>query len=269
MAGEWIKFEASTPEKREVFSITAAMGWTDPDLTVGKLLKVWRWFDQQTVGGNADGVTLVLLDSIIGVSGFAQAMCNVGWLVADEKGVSLPNFDRHNGKTAKERALTAKRVAKHKGNGNGNAKGNADTVTGALPKEEKSREEENKTLVAAATEDRLDGQESEVSGKAKREPSSEDHGAARWLYKVQQKVTPKMRSPNLQRWAEDIRLMREVDRRTHREICELFQWAKSDAFWSPNCQCPAKLREKWDQLTEKRTRGSTQAPPRQTFEDVI
>jgi hypothetical protein len=141
VAGEWIKFEASTPEKREVFSITAAMGWTDPDLTVGKLLKVWRWFDQQTVGGNADGVTLALLDSIIGVSGFAQAMCNVGWLVSNERGVSLPNFDRHNGKTAKERALTAKRVAKHKTNASTNAEGNADTVSGALPKEEKNREE--------------------------------------------------------------------------------------------------------------------------------
>lgn len=141
MAGEWIKFEASTPEKREVFSITAAMGWTDPDLTVGKLLKVWRWFDQQTVGGNADGVTLALLDSIIGVTGFAQAMCNVGWLVSDEHGVSLPNFDRHNGKTAKERALTAKRVSKHKTNASNNAKGNAGTVSGALPKEEKNREE--------------------------------------------------------------------------------------------------------------------------------
>jgi hypothetical protein len=142
MAGEWIKFEASTPEKREVFSITAAMGWTDPDLTVGKLLKVWRWFDQQTVGGNADGVTLALLDSIIGVSGFAQAMCNVGWLVSNESGVSLPNFDRHNGRTAKERALTAKRVSKHKANAAPNDKGNARTVTEALPREEKRREEE-------------------------------------------------------------------------------------------------------------------------------
>lgn len=137
MAGEWIKFEASTPEKREVFSITAAMGWDDPDLTVGKLLKVWRWFDQQTVSGNADGVTLPLLDRIIGVSGFSQAMCNVGWLVVDDAGISLPNFDRHNGKTAKDRALTAKRVAKHKSN----EKSNAASVSGALPKEEKRRED--------------------------------------------------------------------------------------------------------------------------------
>lgn len=141
MAGEWIKFEASTPEKQEVFTITVAMGWDDPDLTVGKLLKVWRWFDQQTVDGNAPRVTAALMDRIIGVTGFAQAMCDVGWLLADEHGITLPNFERHNGQTAKNRALTAKRVAKHKGNAKGNEAGNAAIVTPALPKEEKRREE--------------------------------------------------------------------------------------------------------------------------------
>lgn len=141
MAGEWIKFEASTPEKQEVFSITVAMGWDDPDLTVGKLVKVWRWFDQHTINGNAPSVTLPLLDRIIGVSGFAQAMCDVGWLCNDDMGVNLPNFDRHNGKTAKDRALTAKRVAKHKSNCGGNAKGNDSSVSAALPKEEKRRED--------------------------------------------------------------------------------------------------------------------------------
>lgn len=156
MAGEWIKFEASTPEKQEVFSITVAMGWDDPDLTVGKLLKVWRWFDQQTVDGNAPRVTSALLDRIIGVSGFAQAMCDVGWLVSDETGLTLPNFDRHNGKTAKDRALTAKRVANHKSNaksnGKGNAEGNGASVTGALPKEEKRREEKTKAAAVPLPE---------------------------------------------------------------------------------------------------------------------
>ena len=141
MAGEWIKFEASTPEKQEVFAITAAMQWDDPDLTVGKLLKVWRWFDQQTIAGNAPSVTFALLDRISGVSGFAKAMCDAGWLVQTADGFMLPHFDRHNGKTAKDRALTAKRVAKHKSNDEGNAQGNAAIVSSPLPKEEKRREE--------------------------------------------------------------------------------------------------------------------------------
>src|SRR5690606_11635913 len=113
------------------------------DLTVGKLLRVWRWFDQHTEEGNACNVTPALLDRIIGVTGFCEAMANVDWLVITDGGVELPNFDRHNGTTAKRRALTAKRVAKHKSNANAKGEGNAPGVSGALPREEKRREEVN------------------------------------------------------------------------------------------------------------------------------
>lgn len=145
----WLKFDLSTPEKTEVLAITVALGWDDPDLTVGKLLKVWRWFDQHTVEGNAPSVTTALLDRIVGVTGMSDAMIAVGWLVKSGAGLQLPNFDRHNGKTTKDRLLTAKRVASHKGN----AKGNATTVTEPLaeplPREEKRREEEPTVLVDA------------------------------------------------------------------------------------------------------------------------
>ena len=149
MAGDWIKMECSTPEKAEVLAITARMGWDDVDTTVGKLFRMWRWFDQQTEGGNARGVTAALLDRVIGVTGFCEAVQSVGWISIGEDGISLPNFDRHNGTTAKSRALGAKRTAKSKGrskgnakgNGSGDAKGNADTVTTPSPREEKRRED--------------------------------------------------------------------------------------------------------------------------------
>lgn len=141
MAGEWLKLEACTPEKSEVLAITARMGWDDADLTVGKLFRIWRWFDQQTTDGNACGVTTALLDRIVGVTGFCEAVHSVGWLCITETGISLPNFERHNGNTAKSRALTAKRVANHKANAKGNAQGNGETVSDALPREEKKREE--------------------------------------------------------------------------------------------------------------------------------
>ena len=142
----WLKFDLSTPEKTEVLAITVALGWDDPDLTVGKLLKVWRWFDQHTVEGNAASVTTALLDRIVGVTGMSDAMISVGWLVRLGDGLQLPNFDRHNGKTTKDRLLTAKRVASYKGNALCNGAGNGDSVTlalaEALPREEKRREEE-------------------------------------------------------------------------------------------------------------------------------
>lgn len=143
MAGEWLKFECSLPEKPETLAITIAMGWDDPDLTVGKLMRLFRWFDQQTLDGNAPSVSAALLDRIIGVSGFVQAVADVGWIVIEGKSIHLANFDRHNGATAKSRAQTAKRVANHKTNAAANAEGNARTVSEALPREEKKREEVN------------------------------------------------------------------------------------------------------------------------------
>lgn len=144
MAGDWIKMEAATPDKPEVLAITAKMGWDDPDLAVGKLFRVWRWFDQHTTDGNAVGVTKTLLDRIAGVTGFAEAMESVGWLAEHDDGITLPNFEKHCGKTAKKRAQTANRVAGHRANASdtgGNANSNAGSVTPALAREEKRREE--------------------------------------------------------------------------------------------------------------------------------
>lgn len=143
----WLKMDCCTPEKPEVLAITAAMGWDDPDLTVGKLFRVWRWFDQHTVDGNAASVSPALLDRIACVSGFASAMQSAGWLTVSEQGLSLPNFDRHCGETAKKRALTAQRVARHAkkaaANAKPNAEPNADGVSQALPREEERREEDS------------------------------------------------------------------------------------------------------------------------------
>lgn len=136
----WIKFDSATPDKPEVWQIASALG-IDPDAVVGKLMRVWIWFDSHTENGNAPSVTKALLDRLVGVTGFCDAMMSAGWLSDDGSTVSLPNFDAHNGETAKKRALTARRVAKHKEKGN--AAGNAASVTAsvkpALPREEKEK----------------------------------------------------------------------------------------------------------------------------------
>lgn len=114
MAGEWLKFESNLPEKPEVLAITASMGWDDPDLTVGKLMRLFRWFDQHTTDGNAKAVTPALLDRMLGVPGFSAAVARVGWLIVSDAGLALNNFDKHNGQSAKSRSETAKRVANHR-----------------------------------------------------------------------------------------------------------------------------------------------------------
>jgi hypothetical protein len=67
-------------------------------------------------------------------------------MVEKDGQLSIPNFGRHNGDTAKKRALTAKRVSESRGNSKDvtqvKQNCNATSVTGALPREEKIRERE-------------------------------------------------------------------------------------------------------------------------------
>lgn len=152
MAGDWIKMEVSTPDKAEVLAIAAHMGWDDPDLAVGKLFRVWRWFDQHTVDGNARGVTRTLFDRIAGVPSFSEAMESVGWLVIDSAGIRLPGFEKHCGKTAKDRAQTARRVATHRSNALGNGHGVTETDTPSLAREEKIREKKAEADASASSD---------------------------------------------------------------------------------------------------------------------
>ena len=150
----WLKFELSTHDKPEVWQIAQALG-IDPDAVVGKLLRVWAWFDQHTTDGtNAPSVSRALLDRYSGVSGFTQSMIDAGWMTDDGKTIGLPNFDRHNGMTAKTRAQTAKRVAKltnkRTTNANTNAVANGTSVSSsvkpALAREEKIRVREEESI---------------------------------------------------------------------------------------------------------------------------
>ena len=83
----------------------------------------------------------------------------------------------------------------------------------------------------------------------------EDLQCAEWILALVEKIKPSTRKPGLTAWANDVRLMRELDGRSHREICELFRWASTDAFWCTNILSPAKLRAKWDTLSLQRDAG--------------
>lgn len=135
----WLKIETHTPDKPEIYAL-ADMLSRCPEEIFGRCFRLWTWFDRHTQDGNAKLVTSLLLDRITGVQGFADCLVSVGWLEKSEGGYSLPNFDRHNGNTAKTRAETAKRVSEHREK---KRICNAETVTSALPREEKIREEVN------------------------------------------------------------------------------------------------------------------------------
>lgn len=137
MAGNWIKVEHATPDKPEVDGMAVHLK-LDHDAVVGKLLRFWIWADQQTIDGKSFAVTHSFIDRLTNCSGFALALVQVGWLNDRNGRLSLPNFDRHNGQTAKARALTTDRVKR---------KRNAASVTQALPEQSQRRTEPEKNSV--------------------------------------------------------------------------------------------------------------------------
>jgi hypothetical protein len=232
MAGDWIKIQHALPDKPEVVQMAAELG-IDQDAVTGKLVRLWIWADQQSVNGNGLSVTETFLDRVTFVTGFAQALRSVGWLDGEDGALSLPNFERHNGTTAKTRANGQKRTELSRSR---NAASVTETSTKALP--EKRREENiNKTQSDRCTES--------------------DEQTANYIWDQIHQSFPNQRKPNLQSWADTIRLMRERDELADAEIRRVFDWAHEDSFWRPNILSPKKLREKWNVLE---ARADTPAP---------
>lgn len=136
MAGDWIKVEKDTPDKPEILALAARLGVSQAEAFLA-CFRAWRWADSHTEDGNVRGVTPALLDTQVGVPGFAEALLEVGWLHARSGSLQFPNFDRHMSESAKKRALTGKRVSRHRVKSC-----NAGSVTKTLP--EKRREEKSK-----------------------------------------------------------------------------------------------------------------------------
>lgn len=107
----WIKIDTTTPDKPEVYQIARILGISRAEV-MGCLLYLWIWADRHSISGH-DFVTHESdIDEIVRKENFGKAMREVGWLKGDEGAVTIPNFSRHNGKSAKKRAQWAKRQAR-------------------------------------------------------------------------------------------------------------------------------------------------------------
>ena len=71
---------------------------------------------------------------------------------------------------------------------------------------------------------------------------------AELLYKEILHNNPQHKKPNLESWANDFRLMMEIDKREGKEIQELILFSQSHDFWYKNILSAGKLREKYDVL---------------------
>jgi len=156
MAGDWLKFEKATMDKPEVFEMAGILG-IDPDAVVGKLLRVWSWFDEQSRDGHASVTVRTLLERRAGVPDFVSAMLTVGWLTESNGRLILPNYDRHNGASAKSRALATLRKQKSRIS-------HAPSVTETAQERDQRREE--KSILTLTSKNRSRGSLEELKAFA-------------------------------------------------------------------------------------------------------
>lgn len=125
MAGDWIKMRCNLWDHPRVAQICDATDVGEATV-VGALFWLWSTADQHSDDGLLVGLSLRQIDRKTGVPGFGDAVVAAGWLVAEGANVRIPEFEEHNGSSAKKRMQTARRVAAHKA---GNA---ADVDVGAV-----------------------------------------------------------------------------------------------------------------------------------------
>jgi len=87
--------------------------------------------------------------------------------------------------------------------------------------------------------------------------SDEDVEFSKWFYEKLVELNPKQKKPNFNKWADTVRLIRSVDKKSYQEMSDLFMWVNSDDFWKGNILSPIKLRKHWDMLVIRMNKIST------------
>jgi len=77
---------------------------------------------------------------------------------------------------------------------------------------------------------------------------SEDYRFAEWMLSLITVDQPDFKTPNLGSWANIIRLMREKDKRNHRDMGIVWKWVRNDDFWAANVMSADTFRKQYDRL---------------------
>ena len=88
--------------------------------------------------------------------------------------------------------------------------------------------------------------------------TAEDLTTAQWISTRVKVINPACKAPDMTSWSNTVRLMRQIDNRSHQDICALYDWASKHHFWQTNVLSPESLRKQWDKLTMQRNAGGEQ-----------
>lgn len=106
MSNDWIKMRVDLDTDTDVIGISAELGISET-YVVGLLHKFWSWANKNTSTGTLHRTSPAWIDRFVSCSGFSEALVRVGWLVVRHNSLILPEWDRHNGSSAKSRACDA------------------------------------------------------------------------------------------------------------------------------------------------------------------
>jgi hypothetical protein len=146
----WVKIEKDLETDQRVRRIAKALcnGDALPGVTrgnavvtqvVGGLTRLWVHADSHIREDDTLDMSAAEIDEWLGLPGFCAALPEDWLTVIDERTVELPGFQEHNGVEAKKRALTQKRVTRHRD------KEKRSGVTAALPDQTKTRPRPDQT----------------------------------------------------------------------------------------------------------------------------
>ena len=140
MAADWIKMRTNLWTDPRVVRIVSALN-VDRATAIGALFRLWSLADEHSETGFLPGYDLKLIDREVGIEGFAAAVRDVGWLRVRAQGIILPNFEEHNGYSAKRRAQDSSRKK-------GVRKVSASRADKKRTREEKRREEKKQPPIS-------------------------------------------------------------------------------------------------------------------------
>lgn len=92
------------------------------------------------------------------------------------------------------------------------------------------------------------------SDKPKYGPDDRPYQIAQHLLGKIRDNNPDFKQPNLQHWANDIRLAHDRDKRDYDKLDNMVDWCQNDDFWQANILSGKKLRDKYDRLAAEANR---------------
>jgi hypothetical protein len=141
MAVDWIKMRVDLRAHPKIVRLATGTK-SDRFRVVGGLHAVWCIFDAHSEDGFLEGYSPEILDELIGWPGFTAALVAVKWLIDDGSSLSMPDFEEHNGKSAKARAQDNKRKKIGKQDGEN---------SGSEPEKNRTREEKRREELTTKT----------------------------------------------------------------------------------------------------------------------